>query len=85
MFAYRFGRLLQILALIDCGIALFFPNLGGMETQLQIVLLAGVLFIAGRYFQKKGETALRASGQIPPLSDAGESSSPSAGGSGGNP
>ena len=84
MFAYRFGRLLQILALIDCGVALFFPNLGGMETQLQIVLLAGVLFITGRFFQKKGEAALRASGRFPPIPDAGESSSPSADGSGGN-
>ncbi len=83
MFAYRFGRLLQILALIDCGVALFVPNLGGMETQLQIVLLAGALFAVGRFLQKKGEASLRASGKFP-VSDAEESSSPSADGSGGN-
>ncbi len=85
MFAYRFGRLLQILALIDCGVALFFPNLGGMETQLQILIFAGVLFVSGRFFQKKGEAALRASGHIPPLESAGGSPAPSPDGSGGNP
>ena len=83
MFFYRFGRLLQILALIDCGVALLFPNLGGMETQLQIVLLAGVLFIAGRVLQKKGEAVLRASGRMPPLEGADDSSSANV--SGGNP
>ncbi len=91
MLAYRFGRLLQILALIDCGVALFFPNLGGMETQLQILLFAGVLFAAGRFFQKKGEAALRASGRVAPservgpMEDAGEPPPPSAEGGGGNP
>ena len=89
MLAYRFGRLLQVLALIDCAFALFFsnaiPSLSGMDAQLQIVLFAGVLFVAGRFFQKKGEAALRASGQIPPVEDAGESPPPSAEGGAGNP
>ena len=88
MFAYRFGRLLQILALIDCGFALFFshliPKLGGMDPQFQIVLLAGVLFVTGRFFQKKGESALRASGRIPLLGSEGGSPSPSADDGGGN-
>lgn len=88
MFAYRFGRLLQILALIDCGFALFFsdliPKLGGMDPQFQIIIFAGVLFAAGRFLQKKGEASLRASGLMPPISDAGESSSPSADGRSGN-
>ncbi len=84
MLSYRFGRLLQILALIDCGVALFFPNLGGMETQLQIVLFAGVLFAAGRFFQTKGEAALRASGRIP-STEAPEDTSPSSAEDGGNP
>lgn len=85
MLSYRFGRLLQILALIDCAVALFIPNLGGMETQLQIVLFAGVLFAAGRYFQKKGEAAIHASGRISPAEDTSDSPSPSTEGSGGNP
>ena len=88
MLAYRLGRLLQILALIDCGFALFFsnliPKLGGMDPQFQIVIFSGVLFVAGRFLQKKGEAVLRASGQIPPI-EAPESTSPSpAEGGGGN-
>ncbi len=88
MLAYRFGRLLQILALIDCAFALFFSNLipkmGGMDPQFQIVLFAGVLFAAGRFLQKKGEAALRASGRIPPIEAVEDISPPSAEG-GGNP
>ncbi len=61
MFSYRFGRLLQVLARIDCAFALFFGNLlSGMEAQLQILLLAGVLFAAGRYLQGSGERSIRA-------------------------
>ena len=88
MLAYRIGRLLQILALIDCAFALFFsnliPKLGGMDPQFQIVLFAGVLFAAGRVLQKKGEATLRASGRIPPIEPAEKISPPSAE-SGGNP
>ena len=86
MLAYRFGRLLQILALIDCAFALFFSNLiprmGGMDPQFQIVLFAGVLFVAGRFLQKKGEAALRASGRFPPIGAVEDTSPPSAEGSG---
>ncbi|HJP13676.1 MAG: hypothetical protein QF701_13770 [Nitrospinota bacterium] len=64
MFAYRFGRLLQVLALIDCAFALFFggatPEFSGMDAQLQIVLIAGALFAAGRYLQGRGERSMRA-------------------------
>lgn len=85
MLAYRIGRLLQFLALIDCAFALFFahliPKIGGMDPQFQIVLFAGVLFLMGRFFQKRGETALRAAGRIPPLEPARAHSS-SADGSG---
>ena len=66
MFYYRLGRILQILALIDCAFALFFadlfPAFSGMEAQLQIVLFAGALFAAGRVFQKMGESRLQAAG-----------------------
>jgi hypothetical protein len=69
MTLYRFGRTLQVLALLDIGFALFFggaiPALGGMDSQLQIVLLAVVLFGAGRLIQTKGEARLRAAGIIP--------------------
>jgi hypothetical protein len=68
MFAYRFGRLLQVLALIDCAFALFFggaiPEFAGMDAQLQMVLLAGALFAAGRYLQGRGERSMRAAGLI---------------------
>lgn len=84
MLAYRFGRLLQLLALIDCAFALFFshliPRLGGMDSQFQIVLFAALLFFAGRYFQKKGETALRASGRIPPADTSEGGTAPTADG-----
>lgn len=69
MTLYRLGRILQVLALLDVAFALFFagsiPVLGGMAAQFQIVLLAIVLFGAGRFFQSKGESKLRAAGRIP--------------------
>ncbi|MFC1491383.1 hypothetical protein ACFLQ0_02200 [Nitrospinota bacterium] len=72
MFLYRFGRFLQVLALIDCAFALFFagvlPEFGGMDAQFQVLLLAGALFLSGRFFQKKGEDVLRSKGVIPPRS-----------------
>ncbi len=79
MLLYRLGRFLQVLALIDVAFALFFANslFEGMEPQLQILLLAFVLFYAGRFFQKRGEAALRAREPIPPESKNGPG--PSAG------
>jgi len=68
MIYYRLGRILQVLALIDCGIALFFadffPSFSGMDAQLQIVIFAGALFAAGRVFQNMGESKLRAAGVV---------------------
>ncbi|MBT6394505.1 MAG: hypothetical protein HOJ95_07355 [Nitrospinaceae bacterium] len=74
MALYRLGRILQGLALLDVAFALFFagsiPVLGGMAAQFQIVLLAGALFGAGRFFQTKGEARLRAAGLIPASDDS---------------
>jgi hypothetical protein len=89
MLFYRIGRLLQVLALIDCAFALFLPSLipkmGGMDPQFQIVLLAGALFAVGRFLQKRGEASLRAAGKIPSLEAAEVTSSPTRDGGGGNP
>ncbi len=79
MLLYRIGRALQLLALIDCGVALFLGlNLskGGMALQLKILLFAVVLFALGRFLQKRGEKALRAgegaAGDLPaPSGEAG--------------
>ena len=69
MLLYRLGRLLQVLALIDAAFALFFggaiPKIAGMDPQFQIILLAAVLFGAGRLLQRAGEKKLRAGGVIP--------------------
>lgn len=74
MTLYRLGRILQVLALLDVAFALFFaglfPALQGMDAQLQIVLLAIVLFGAGRFIQTKGEARLRAVGLIPESGDS---------------
>ena len=76
MIYYRLGRILQILALIDCAFALFFvglfPAFSGMEAQLQIVLFAGALFAAGRVFQKMGESRLQAAGAASGAQDSGD-------------
>ena len=85
MLLYRLGRSLQVLALIDAAFALFFANslFKGMEAQLQILILAGALFYAGRFFQKKGELALHAEGLIPPEPENGSETSTGTGPSGG--
>ncbi len=77
MFTYRFGRFLQVLAIIDCGVALFLggsmPRFG-FAAQFNILIFAAVLFLAGRYFQKRGEAALRRMEAISGVSSAGEPS-----------
>lgn len=73
MIAYRLGRIFQILALIDCGIALFFGGSmprAGLAAQFNILLFAVVLFGAGRLLQRRGEASLRA--RQPGVADAEE-------------
>jgi hypothetical protein len=75
MFTYRFGRFLQVLAIIDCGVALFLGgsvSRFGMAVQFNILIFAVVLFLAGRYFQKRGEAALRRDEAISGVSSAEE-------------
>ncbi len=60
MLAYRFGRALQILAMVDCGVALlagFVLPPGAYAIQLAILLSAAVLFGAGRILQRRGEAS----------------------------
>ena len=77
MFTYRFGRFLQVLAIIDCGVAFFLggsmPRFG-MAAQFNILIFAVVLFFAGRYLQKRGEAALCRKEALSGVSSAGEPS-----------
>ncbi|MDA1000838.1 MAG: hypothetical protein O2807_10060 [bacterium] len=61
MLLYRFGRFFQVLAIIDCALALYMglylPE-KGFETQIYVLIFAVVLFGAGRLLQKWGMASL---------------------------
>ena len=65
MFLYRLGRALQMLAIIDCALALYMglylPE-KGFETQIYVLIFAVVLFGAGRLSEKRGTAALQKEG-----------------------
>ncbi|MEK6710125.1 MAG: hypothetical protein AABZ64_06070 [Nitrospinota bacterium] len=61
MFLRRLGRALQLLAMVDCGLALLIglsaPSAYGV--QLLVLGSAALLFGAGRLLQRRGEASLR--------------------------
>lgn len=73
MVRYRLGRALQFLAMVDCGVALMMgiANPAAYGRQLVVLASAVVLFGAGRLLQRRGEAALRAGGEGPPLRGGG--------------
>lgn len=68
MFFYRMGRTLQMLAIIDCALALYMglylPE-KGFETQVYVLIFAVVLFGAGRLSEKWGTATLQKEGTAP--------------------
>ena len=56
---YGLGRALQILAMVDCGVALLIGVLNPSAYTIQLVILgsAVILFSAGRLLQKKTNTS----------------------------
>ena len=55
---YGLGRALQILAMVDCGIALFIGISNPSAYAIQLIILgsAVILFSLGRLIQKKAHT-----------------------------
>lgn len=61
MFAYRLGRALQLLAMVDCGLALLIGLSAPSAYAIQLLVLgsAALLFGAGRLLQRRGGSAPR--------------------------
>ncbi|MBI3128436.1 MAG: hypothetical protein HYZ11_12590 [Candidatus Tectomicrobia bacterium] len=60
MLAYRLGRALQFLAMVDCGVALLIGLSAPQAYGIQLLVLgsAALLFGAGRLLQRRGEASL---------------------------
>ena len=69
---YGLGRALQILAMVDCGIALLIGVSNPSAYAIQLVILgsAAILFFLGRLIQKKAHARAIGEQERSPLSES---------------